>query len=49
MRACAILACKRIVIVAWNVLYILYALAILGVVLYFFTHAGRKCCVLQLY
>ncbi|KAF8448859.1 hypothetical protein L210DRAFT_2630647 [Boletus edulis BED1] len=40
MRACAILGCKRSVAMTWYILYILYAIAVLGVVLYFFTHAG---------
>ncbi|KAF8555680.1 hypothetical protein OG21DRAFT_1438502 [Imleria badia] len=40
MRACAILGCKRSIAVVWNILYVFYAMAVLGVVFYFFTHGG---------
>ncbi|KAN0088198.1 hypothetical protein V8E55_005255 [Tylopilus felleus] len=40
MRACAILGCKRIVSVIWNILYVLYSFVILGVALWFWNHAG---------
>lgn len=45
MRACAILGCKRIVSVIWNILYVLYSFVILGVALWFWNHAGRECSV----
>ena len=42
MRAGAIFGCKRHVVVVWNILYVLYAMVVLGVTAYLFNHAGGE-------
>ncbi|KAI9464668.1 hypothetical protein HD554DRAFT_1244913 [Boletus coccyginus] len=41
MRACAIFGCKRHVVLVWNILYVLYAMVVLGVTAYLFNHAAN--------